>query len=280
MPSLFVEQLTVIDASRLDPEAGLVGESWIVDVELTGELDARGMILDFGDVKRQLKTGIDGLVDHRLLVPAATTEWHQADGRVTVRFASARGPICMSGPAHTAVAVPGERVATDDVRTLLHEHLRGLLPDNVTGFGLRLRRELIDGAWYAYSHGLREHDGACQRIAHGHRCRVEVYRDGQRASDWEAYWAQRWHNVYLGSRAHLVAETECNGVATYRFAYNAGEGAFSLELPAADCELLDSNSTVENIASHMLAVMTRREPDRNLSVRTYEGVGKGARADA
>ncbi|MFO7859150.1 MAG: 6-carboxytetrahydropterin synthase [Ectothiorhodospiraceae bacterium] len=280
MPSLFVEQLTVIDASRLDPEAGLVGESWIVDVELTGELDARGMIVDFGDVKRQLKAAIDRLVDHRLLVPAASTEWQDHDGVVTVRFASARGPIHMSGPAHTVVSVPGERVATDAVRALLHEHLRGLLPDNVTGFGLRLRRERIEGAWYAYSHGLREHDGACQRIAHGHRCRVEVYRNGQRAPDWEAFWAQRWHNVYLGSRAHLADETERDGVATYRFAYTAGEGAFSLELPAADCELLDTTSTVEQIAAHMSAVMAEREPHAHLSVRTYEGVGKGARADA
>ena len=278
MSCLFVEQLTVIDSSRLDPIDGLVGESWIVDVELTGTLDEQGMVLDFGDVKRELKAAIDDSVDHRLLVPEAATHLQRADGYVELAYGSKRGPIHMSGPEHTVVPIPGNTADAAAVRDFLHRSIRPLLPANVTELGLRLRNERIDGAWYAYSHGLQAHDGACQRIAHGHRSRLEVYRNGHRAPDWEAYWAERWRNVYLGSRQHLQATEDVDGVRCHRFGYTAREGAFRLTVPAAACEILEAQSTVEQIAAHLHAVMQERDPDARFSVRAFEGLGKGARA--
>ncbi|MDE0854517.1 MAG: 6-carboxytetrahydropterin synthase, partial [Nevskia sp.] len=69
MTRLFVEQLTVIDCAYLDARRGLVGESWIVDIELDGDLDEQSMVLDFGDVKKRLKRALDGSADHTLIVP-------------------------------------------------------------------------------------------------------------------------------------------------------------------------------------------------------------------
>jgi len=46
-----------------------VGESWIADVVLGGELDEQGMVFDFSHVKRAIKQVIDAQVDHRLVVP-------------------------------------------------------------------------------------------------------------------------------------------------------------------------------------------------------------------
>ena len=70
---LFVRDLTVIDASYLSAERGMVGESWLVDIELTGTLNEMSMLLDFARVKKQLKAIIDAEVDHRLLVPVAAS---------------------------------------------------------------------------------------------------------------------------------------------------------------------------------------------------------------
>jgi len=52
LTTLFVKKLTNIDFSYLDVERGMVGESWLIDIELTGELDDQGMVVDFGIVKK------------------------------------------------------------------------------------------------------------------------------------------------------------------------------------------------------------------------------------
>ena len=70
MNHLFIDNLTVIDFAYLDASRGLVGESWIVDVILGGELDEQGMVFDFGDIKHAIKKRLDDTADHRLLVPA------------------------------------------------------------------------------------------------------------------------------------------------------------------------------------------------------------------
>src|SRR3954464_8172854 len=100
MTSLFVEQLTVIDCAYLDAARGLVGESWIVDVELIGDLDEQSMVLDFGEVKRRLKRAIDGSVDHTLIVPRLAPELSLAAGagKVELLFRSDLGAFEHQSP--------------------------------------------------------------------------------------------------------------------------------------------------------------------------------------
>jgi 6-pyruvoyl-tetrahydropterin synthase len=278
MTTLFVEQLTVIDCAYLDVARGLVGESWIVDVELDGALDEQSMVLDFGEVKRRLKQGIDRHCDHRLLVPAAApeTQCEEQDGDLHLLFRSDIGPIEHRSP-HTAVKlIDATEIDARSVADGLAPHLRALLPASVADLRLRLRPERIDGAYYHYVHGLKKHLGACQRIAHGHRSKIEVWADDARDNELEMQIARRWLDIYLGTRADLVS----HGSGRLRFAYTAQEGHYQLAMPESHVDLLDDDTTIECIAAHLARQLAAQRPGAELRVRAYEGVMKGAVATA
>jgi 6-pyruvoyl-tetrahydropterin synthase len=282
MACLFVEQLTVLDFSRLDRERGLVGESWIVDLELEGELDARSMVLDFGEVKRLAREAMEAYADHKLLVPTRCgwveiTEYVAA-GEVGVE-APAAG-LRVRSPAVAVCLLDAAEVTMPALQGPLEAAVARVVPANVRAVRVGLREELTPGAYYHYSHGLKRHAGNCQRIAHGHRSRIEIYGDGRRNDHWERYWAERWRDIYLGSREDLAAETVLGDRPALRFAYLAAQGAFELELWRERCELVPADTTVERLADYIAVELARLDPGTAFRVRAYEGVHKGAVAEA
>ncbi len=141
---------------------------------------------------------------------------------------------------------------------------------------IHLRHEPIDGAWYRYSHGLKHHAGNCQRIAHGHRSRLLIYRDGERDQRLEEAWAGRWRDIYLATRADLLDSPEQGGITHHRFGYTASQGHFELTLPAARSYLIDDDTTVENLARHIASRLQQENPGSSFRVQAFEGVDKGA----
>jgi len=279
MNRLFVDNLTVIDFAYLDPTRGLVGESWIVDVELSGELDDQGMVFDFGLVKRTIKQLIDDQADHRLLVPQDYTglEWQESGNEVRLTWRKKDGGLIEhSSPQNSLLPTPGDTLSTDTLARHLEVCLRAVLPDNVAGVSIRLREEQIEGPYYHYVHGLKKHDGNCQRIAHGHRSRLLIERDGSRAPELERMWAERWQDIYIATEEDLVDSFEQAGRRYHRFAYEANQGRFSLTLPEETVYLIPTDSTVEWIAVHLLQQCQSAEPDAALTIKAFEGVGKGA----
>lgn len=274
MPRLFVEQLTVLDCAFLDAQRGLVGESWIVDLALDGELDEQGMVLDFGEVKKRLKRALDDTADHKLIVPAGAPGCaHTTQGdTLRLRFESATGAIEHRSPAAAVCLLEAAEVTADTLAAHLHSRLRRVLPPNVRGADLHLRHEAIDGAYYQYTHGLRKHAGHCQRIAHGHRSRLQIAVDGRRDERLERRRAELWKDIYLGTAADIAEHVG----GRLRFAYRSGEGEFELVLPDDRCELLPVDTTVERIAEHLAAQAASERPGTKVEVRAYEGVMKGA----
>ena len=284
MSRLFVNRLTVIDFSYLNGERGLLGDSLLADVELVGELDAQGMVLDFGDVKKQLKRAIDQHFDHKLLVPYRYPGLQiadQHDGRQRLLFPlAAGGAIEHIAPQDADTLIDTDAITPDSLAQAIRDRLRPLMPANVQDLRIRLTPEAIDGPAYQYSHGLKLHDGNCQRIAHGHRSRLAILRDGQFDAALSADWAERWRDIYIGTREDLLEETELAGVRCYHFRYQAAQGQFDLTLPKRCCYLIDTESTVENLAQHIAEVLKAEQPAAHFEVQAFEGVDKGAFGEA
>lgn len=269
---LFVEHVTHIDCGVLDADAGLRGATWLVDATLTGRRGDDGMLFDFGPAKRLLKAEIDALVDHRLLVPAAAPGI-AIDGHTITLTTTGGDRYRYTGPDSAVTVLDMAEIAPKALARWLEQRIAANMPANVDGLAIDLRPERIAGPVYDYTHGLSAHDGNCQRLAHGHRCRLAVAIDGTDRPDIAAAWAERWQGVFIGSRTHLTTADDAERLG---FAYAAEQGEFALDIAAAHCVLLDGPATVENIADHIAGELVTRYPGRLIRVRAYEGVGKGA----
>ncbi|WP_108125515.1 6-pyruvoyl trahydropterin synthase family protein [Saccharospirillum mangrovi] len=283
MSRLFVDHLTVLDFSYLHPHRGVVGESWIVDVELEGDLNDEGMVFDFGHVKKLLKQALDGGMDHTFVVPLALpglTLTETDDGeRLDIEYRDANGQLKLryQAPREAVFQLDSASVSIEAARPALEAHLNTLVPANVRKVHLRLHTEQIDGAFYHYAHGLKKHQGDCQRLCHGHRSRLEIWRDGERDTEAEQDWAQRFADVYLVTREDRLASAE---PGLTHVGYDAEQGRFDVWLSDAQCYEMTTDTTVELIAAHLAAELGREQPQHQWRVKAFEGVRKGAIAES
>lgn len=289
---LFVRDLTVIDSSYLCERRGMVGESWLVDIEMSGELNEMSMLLDFGRVKKLIKSIIDEEVDHKLLVPTGCGLVHieaLANDECTVDLLRPARSIHLRSPSQAFAFIPAPQVDKESVTRYLLGVLATRLPGNIKDLSLTLRQERLDGAFYHYSHGLKKHDGNCQRIAHGHRSPIEISVDGERDEELELNWAERWNDIYLGTLEDQVALSELalsdlakTQLAEHHlgFKYVAPQGLFQLAMPAAEVEMIDTDTTIELLAHYIAREVKKQVGDKFVKIVAYEGVGKGAIAYA
>lgn len=265
---LFVEHLTVIDSAYLCPTHGLVGESWICDIALEGELDPNSMVMDFGHVKKAIKQAIDEWVDHKLLVPA--TSPHLSRSGDTLHFTFAGGEtLTHTSPEQALCILSTSEITKDSIKEYLESCLHEVTPASVTRIHVTLRTEPADEPYYHYVHGLKKHDGNCQRIAHGHRSRLRIFHDGTPALALASDIADQLNYKYIGTREDITGQD-----ATHtHFAYDAPQGHYALSYPTPRCHIIDTDSTVECIAAHIATLVPPGH-----TVRAYEGVMKGAMA--
>lgn len=290
---LFVDDLTVIDFSYLCKQRGIVGESWIVDVLLDGSLNEMSMVLDFAVVKKQIKAIIDEAVDHKLLLPMQEQALSLKDsphneGHQTIDFVSDVASYYLQSPACAFASIDCLTITIPDVTEHLTNIILAELPDNVQGLTLVLRPEVIPTDYYHYTHGLKLHDGNCQRIAHGHRSKIQILVDDKRDSQLEAQWCKRWKDIYIASEADRVsvADIELSAEAMsdltpdhQYFSYHAPQGRFDIAVDSKILDVVDCDSTVELLADFILRQIKAMHPElanNNVKVIAYEGVAKGA----
>lgn len=281
---LFVDNLTNVDFSFLDPRRGLLGETWLANVQLHGELDAQGMICDFATVKKLLRHWLDSELDHRLAVPVKSPNITiKEDGDlldIHWRFGDQGEFLHTRSPRDAIALVDAEILTPETVAHWCIAQLKKLFPESVARLDLSFTCESIEGAFYHYSHGLKKHDGNCQRIAHGHRSRIDIWIDQQKSPRLERDWAQRWRDIYIGTREDIAAQPNHAGMDYYHFAYVSAQGKFELTLPQSCCYLIDTDSTVEFLAHHIATQIQAEQPGNLVRVKAYEGINKGALAEA
>ena len=280
---LFVNRLTTMDFSYLDADRGLLGESWYVDVLADGQPDEQGMIVDFAEVKYLAKDTIDQHFDHKLLIPGSYSglEFKQGDTSDSIRFALKDGSaIIHTAPREAIQLIDAETVTPDTVGRAIGAALKNRLAGNVESIEVHLYPEQVDEAWYHYSHGLKQHCGNCQRIAHGHRSKILIYRNGEPDPALSRQWAEKLRDSYIATEEDLRQEYQQDGTTYFKFAYAAEQGQFELILPASRCHLIEDETTVEHIARHIAGVLATEYPEDRIQVRAYEGINKGAICDS
>lgn len=202
-----------------------------------------------------------------------------------IQFSDNNGEtIKHASPASAVCQIAVERISRASVIDHLTELLLKALPSNVEQLEIELVDETSKGHYYRYSHGLKKHDGNCQRIAHGHRSQIQIWKDGKRSSSLEKRISTQWHDIYLATQEDLVSEED----GQLRFTYTSDQGSFSIELPKHRVHLMDCDTTVECIAEHLLGLaqhllglaehssgLTGKEPGK-IKVKAFEGIGKGA----
>lgn len=284
---LFVDNLTNVDFSYLDPKRGLVGETWLASIVLEGALDKQGMVCDFGIVKKTLRNWLDDTIDHSLVIAKQSSQLtlKQDDEVIDIswRYSDVEGEefaIDCTSPSEAITLIDSDIVTPESVAAWCIEQLRSLLPDTIGKIQLTFTPEHITDHSYHYSHGLKKHDGNCQRIAHGHRSTIGIYCDEQRDLQREQQWCAQWQDIYIGTQDDLKNETTDGGETYYHFAYSAQQGEFQITLPAKHCYLIGTDSTVELIAQHIASSLKQSSPANSFTVRAFEGIGKGAIAFA
>jgi 6-pyruvoyl-tetrahydropterin synthase len=282
---LFVKDLTVIDFSYLCKQRGPLGESWIVDLELHGNLNEESMVLDFSLVKKQVKRIIDDVLDHKLAIPTqADVEIDNQTVQTNVLFSFSDSQLAVSSPHQAFCFIDTPLIDKQSITAFLEATILPQLPSNVAKIVLNLRPENTNGFYYHYSHGLKKHDGNCQRIIHGHRSIIEIEENGMRSPKLNKFWSQKWQDIYLVSEEDQIAASQLKHVAPIEegihSCYTSSQGYFELSISESVVDILPCDTTVECIAQHIASSLKQLNPENNYRVAAYEGVGKGAIAYA
>lgn len=283
---LFVDNLTVIDFSYLCNQRGAVGESWIVDLTLHGQLNDESMVLDFALVKKQIKKIIDETIDHKLAIASGINgQVELKNGRVELDcIFGEQYHLAMNAPDEAVCLLPDKDVDEQAVIAFLKTQIMPKMPENIKDVGIELRPEPASSFYYHYSHGLKKHDGNCQRIVHGHRSLIGISLDGISMPRLQKEWASKWQDIYLGTKDDLIQKTDLKYVdaqeGDYCFAYSATQGYFELAISKQRCDILPCDTTVECIADYIAKEVKEAHPSQEVMIKAYEGVGKGAIAYA
>jgi 6-pyruvoyl-tetrahydropterin synthase len=281
MLKMFVDQLTTIDFSYLDENFGILGESIIVDVELLGEVDNQGMLMDFSSVKKDIKKVIDQTLDHSLAIPLKnkhlTINNNKTEDKAEIEFLSNIGKITHISPKKALTFIEAKKIDIESIKHFLLKEVSKILPKNVKNINLTLQYEKnLNNNFIQYSHGLRKHEGNCQRIAHGHRSKIIITQNSERNYEIENWAKCFFENSYFIDQKDIKKQFSENNISYILLGYNSSQGNFTLTIPSKYCHITNNETTIENLAEFIHKKISEKLSSQSLKVKFFEGVNKGA----
>lgn len=330
LSTIFLRGITTIDMAIFDPMRGILGDSWQVDAVVAGAADHNGFVYDFSKFKSRVKSTLKATVDHALLVPReseniscqSTTldreSWSFTWGDSKPNTCSTKEltkeykaepktqKLTYECPTGAVFCLPGHQVTKDNVAAEVSSILMRELPHSVRSVQLQFRKENIadSQASYRYTHGITHHDGLCQRLFHGHRNIIEIFVNGGRRPDIEAWISEELFNksIHIAGTNQIESgpyqvRVKSNSQTPLILSYQAKDGVFSATIPSNQVFVIEGETSVENLAGQL--ARTIREKSRfdshiaidpipqgsfsskisdsdSIEVHCFEGIGKGA----
>ena len=276
MSSLFLHDFTVLDCAIFHSENGLMGESVHISAELFGSLDHRGFIFDFSPAKKALKSVVDDTLDHKLLIQESL-----ANGGNILELKTKMESYSYTAPAESVALLPG--TSFEEIALYLEDQAMKVLPKNVRSvkFSVREESSFQNNINFRYTHGLRYHEGNCQRLFHGHRNRLEVWVGEERDIVSEKILADEWHMAHFTAKETISSghglsmgiRTKASNQVEIR--YHSTKGSYQAIMPSSRIILVEEEPSIENLARlgvERLQAMGKK-PSK---VVVFEGLNKGA----
>lgn len=292
--TLFIRDVTKLDCALFDATHGIIGQSWHVDLTVSGHLDENGFVCDFGPLKRLVKQTLDGTLDHALLIPVGSQMVQYSETEVGEHW-RLRAKDRLTGtdctfdyqcPKGAVFPIRAIALKSNIVEQEFAKILRHRLPESVVQIGIKLRDEDLKPteATFRYTHGIRGHSGLCQRLFHGHRSRIEVFVADERRPDLEHYIAREvfGSNVHIASPSQIKSGpyeigTRLKSTEPVTLAFAGTLGNYEGTIPANRIFVVERETSIECITRE-LAKLIKREEKLSAPVRVvcYEGIHKGA----
>ena len=300
--TIFLSDVTKVDCALFDPSKGVIGQTWTVDVSVTGSVGDNGFIYDFSHLKKLVRQVLKSSIDHALIMPINSQAvqfngmefrgseksecWHMKTRPAKDVLEGDwvyRGPNGAVFPTR-CVAINRQILEQEIVRSLRHR-----LPQEIGSISVTLRDEDVDQleAVFRYTHGIAGHEGMCQRLFHGHRSRLQIFVGDERRPDLEHYVVRD----VLGSTVHIATPsqfmvgmiapgTRGKTREAVTLGYQGSQGTFEATLPADRIFCVAQETSIECIALE-IAKLVKREEGTNEKVKVicFEGTGKGAIAE-
>jgi len=264
-PSIYWEKISAIDYAYVDDAGHPLGDSFYISARLSSrELNDNFFVADFGKMKKELKEFIDLKFDHVLWLNQDKHRATQGNGGFNVVTSAFEysGPECAFFLYHK-----------DPLQTL-QKQIQSYLDQHYPSrqFEIHIgRTDTKSARIMRYTHGLKKHDGNCQRLLHGHRS-ILTQLDASVPSKVIEFIEMQLDGKHLVWKENITNENK----DWIKISYSSSQGQYHLKIKPSLCHILPAESTIENITSYVGHLLKKQFPTLQGRLYLREGLDKGA----